>query len=161
MLPWRESAIKNVSRGSVLIQQMDAATLRHRFASDSQLLLLWWQLRSPEIINIPFYMWTDVHDCTLQGNAFKSGFLWRVLQQELKKRENVWIHPLQESVGASCIHTGERECEQDGLTTQILSCAVLFHFVIRKWSAGLTPGAKASKRIWMAAYASFKSKQSV
>lgn len=71
----------------------------------------------------------------------------------------MWIHPLQESVGASCIHTGE--CEQEGLTTQILSCAVLFHFVIRKWSAGLTPGAKASKRIWMAAYAYFKSTQPV
>lgn len=49
--------------------------------------------------------------------------------------ENVWKkkNPLQESVGASvhvCIQVCERQ--QEGFTTQILSCAVMFHFVIRK-----------------------------
>lgn len=66
--------------------------------------------------------------------------------------ENVWNHPLHKSVPASArVRIQVCERRQEGFTTQILYCAVMFYFVIRKQSAGLCPGGKASKRIWMAA----------
>lgn len=69
-----------------------------------------------------------------------------VIQTSLQESAGVCVA---ECVCCPCRHTGDCGYEQERLTIQILYCAVMFHFVIRKrlQPAGFPPGAKASKPI--------------
>lgn len=113
------------------IQQMAAAaTLGHRFCIFLTVVapaMIITKAAGPRASSLLY--------CTLESNVFEPEPLWRVLQQQLKMGAKMCEkkNPLQESVGASvhvCIQVCERQ--QEGFTTQILSCAVMFHFVIRK-----------------------------
>lgn len=134
-LPSRKTAAKKCHRRQ--IQQMAAAaTLGHRFASSSQLLLLRWQ--SPKRLahgsSSVLYGASEV-ECVQIGAALKG-----VTATTQDGSENVWRkkNPLQESVAASA-HVCIQVCEpqQEGFTTQILSCAVMFR-PWRIWTAVAT-----------------------